>query len=313
LAHQFFLEKRLSFSISTFQNKFIKEERKVAEITASSIKELRERTQAGLLACKKALAENDGDMEKAADYLRKKGLATANKKAGREASEGIIAIEIADKKAVMLQLNCETDFVAKNDDFQKLAKEVISQIDAADDNITVDNLPENISDTVKNGIATIGENMGIGGFTRFKIPADKEGFIASYIHNNKKIGVMIELNCNKADVVNNSEVQALGNDLAMQIAAANPQFVSSDQVPADQIEREKSIYFEQMKDSGKPENVLEKIVEGKIKKYYSEVCLLDQEYIKESKLSIRDLIKKISDSCGDEISVSRFTRYQIGA
>lgn len=286
----------------------------MAEITASTIKELRERTQAGMLDCKKALKECDGDLEKAADFLRKKGLAAANKKAGRAAKEGIVSISNEAKKAIMIELNCETDFVAKNESFQKLAGDIISQLDDAGDSIkSADELPENINDTIKNGIATIGENMGLGSFARFQIADGKEGAIATYIHNNQKIGVMVELNCKNADCVAKDEFKELGSELAMQVAAANPQWVSSEEVPAESIEKEKAIYFDQMKDSGKPENVLEKIIEGKIRKYYSEVCLLDQEFIKESKLKVKDLIKKASDSCGDEITIARFARFQIGA
>jgi len=197
----------------------------VAEITSELIKTLREKTQAGMLDCKKALIECDGDVEKAADFLRKKGLASASKKMGRTASEGIIAsyIHNNNKIGVLLELNCETDFVARNDDFRELAKE-----------------------------------------------------------------------------------------LCMQVAAANPLYVDIDDVPAEELEREKSIYTDQMKDSGKPAQVVEKIVEGKIKKYYSDVCLLEQEYIKEQKVIIRDLIKNKIATYGENISVGRFIRFQIG-
>ncbi|HDP80677.1 MAG TPA: translation elongation factor Ts [Spirochaetes bacterium] len=197
----------------------------MAEITSELIKTLREKTQAGMLDCKKALIECDGDVEKAADFLRKKGLASASKKMGRTASEGIIAsyIHNNNKIGVLLELNCETDFVARNDDFRELAKE-----------------------------------------------------------------------------------------LCMQVAAANPLYVDIDDVPAEELEREKSIYTDQMKDSGKPAQVVEKIVEGKIKKYYSDVCLLEQEYIKEQKVIIRDLIKNKIATYGENISVGRFIRFQIG-
>jgi len=203
----------------------MKELSNVAEITSELIKTLREKTQAGMLDCKKALIECDGDVEKAADFLRKKGLASASKKMGRTASEGIIAsyIHNNNKIGVLLELNCETDFVARNDDFRELAKE-----------------------------------------------------------------------------------------LCMQVAAANPLYVDIDDVPAEELEREKSIYTDQMKDSGKPAQVVEKIVEGKIKKYYSDVCLLEQEYIKEQKVIIRDLIKNKIATYGENISVGRFIRFQIG-
>ncbi|MGV7929000.1 MAG: translation elongation factor Ts [Spirochaetota bacterium] len=197
----------------------------MADITSDMIKELREKTQAGMLDCKKALIECGGDMEKSVEYLRKKGLASANKRMGREAREGIIAsyIHTNSKLGVLLELNCETDFVAKNADFHELAKEI-----------------------------------------------------------------------------------------SMQVAASSPLYVDIEDVPAEELEKEKDIYRDQMKDSGKPEQVVEKIVEGKLKKYYSEVCLMEQEYIKDPKLTIRDLVKNRIATYGENITVGRFVRYKIG-
>ena len=197
----------------------------MAEVTSELIKELREKTQVGILDCKKALVECDGDVEKAADFLRKKGLAKASKKMGRTASEGIIS---------------------------------------------------------------------------------------SYIHNNLKIGVLLELNCETDFVAKNADFQELSKELCMQIAATNPLYTDIDDIPPEELEREKEIYREQLKDSGKPENVLDKIIEGKLKKYYTEVCLLEQEYIKDSGVVIKDIIKKKIATYGDNITVGRFTRYQIG-
>jgi len=197
----------------------------VAEVTSEMIKELRDKTQAGMLDCKKALIETNGDMEKAVDTLRKKGLASAAKKMGTETTEGIIA---------------------------------------------------------------------------------------SYIHSNGKIGVIVELKSVTDFVAKNEEFVALAKEIAMQVAATAPMFVSPEQVPEELIEREKDIYREQMKSSGKPENVVEKIVEGKLAKYYSEVCLLEQEYIKDSSIKIKDLIKQKIAAFGENIEVGRFARFQIG-
>lgn len=197
----------------------------MAEITSEMIKELRERTQVGMLDCKKALIECDGDMEKAIDFLRKKGIASATKKTGRET---------------------------------------------------------------------------------------KEGIIATYIHNNSKLGVMLELNCETDFVAKNEDFQELGKELCMQIAASMPAHVNPEDVPAEEVEREKEIYREQMKDSGKPDNVLEKIIEGKMKKFYSQICLMEQEYIRDPKVIIKDLIKEKIAKYGENISVARFVRYQIG-
>jgi elongation factor Ts len=189
------------------------------------IKELREKTLAGMLDCKKALVECGGDMEKAVEYLRKKGLSSAAKKSARSA---------------------------------------------------------------------------------------KEGIVTAYIHSNNKVGVLLELNCETDFVARNGEFQALAKDIAMQIAAASPQYVSSEDVPADVIEKEREIYREQMKDSGKPANVVEKIIDGKVKKFFSEVCLLDQEFIKDNKLTVNDLIKNMIATLGENITVGRFERFQIG-
>jgi elongation factor Ts len=190
------------------------------------IKELRDKTQAGMVDCKKALVENDGDMDKAVEYLRKKGLASADKKMGREVTEGIVA---------------------------------------------------------------------------------------SYIHSNSKIGVLVELKCATDFVARNEEFVALAKEIAMQIAAANPLYVKPEDVPADVVEKEKEIYREQMKNSGKPENVVEKIVEGKLTKFYSEVCLLEQEFIKDSAVKIQDLIKQKIAVFGENIEVGKFSRFQIGS
>jgi elongation factor Ts len=197
----------------------------VAEITSEMIKELREKTQAGMLDCKKALIECGGDMEKAVDYLRKKGLAAANKREGRVA---------------------------------------------------------------------------------------KEGIVASYIHNNSKLGVLLELNCETDFVARNQDFQDLAKDLCMQVAAANPLYVSPEDIPSEVLEREKEIYREQLKESGKPANVIEKIVEGKLTKFYSEVCLLEQEFIRDNKVLIKDLIKNKIATYGENITVGRFVRFQIG-
>ncbi len=197
----------------------------MAEVTSALIKELRDKTQAGMVDCKKALVETDGDMEKAIDFLRKKGLASAAKKMGTETTEGIIA---------------------------------------------------------------------------------------SYIHSNGKIGVIVELKSVTDFVARNDDFVALAKELAMQVAATNPMFVSTDQVPAELLDREKDIYRDQMKDSGKPENVVEKIIEGKLAKYYSEVCLLEQEYIKDGSVKIKDLIKSKIAIFGENIEVGKFARFQIG-
>lgn len=272
------------------------------------IKELRERTQAGMLDCKKALTENNGDMEAAADFLRKKGLAAANKKAGREAKEGIVITKISDDKktATIMEMNCETDFVAKNETFQATAKDILDDVYAKALTAGTE-IPADIDEKVKAAISTNGENMGIGSFDSIKVEGN--GLIASYIHSNNKIGVLVKLTSDgSADAL-----EELGKEIAMQAAAAAPQFLAPADVPEDAKEREKDIYREQMKNSGKPENIIDKIVEGKLGKFYSEVCLLNQVYIKDSGKNITDLIKEYSTKAGADITVDCFVRLQVGA
>ncbi|MFW6365472.1 MAG: translation elongation factor Ts [Spirochaetota bacterium] len=283
----------------------------MAEITPSMIKELRERTQAGMLDCKKALAQSDGDMEAAAEFLRKKGLAAADKKAGREIKEGIVAVKVADdsRKASICEVNCETDFVAMNENFQKLAADVAGEIFAADLKAG-DPVPESLEEKIKGAIAINKENMGIGSFDTMEVESGKGGVVTSYIHSNQKIGVLVKLSTEKADA-SVEILNELGKELAMQAAAANPEYLKPEDVPEDVKSKEKEIYKEQMKDSGKPDNILDKIVEGKLGKYYQEVCLLNQVYIKDSAKKIPDLIKEFSDKIGSPVSVDAFIRIQI--
>lgn len=286
----------------------------MAEITSSMIKELRERTQAGMLDCKKALTETDGDLEKAADFLRKKGLASVGKRAGREAKEGIVLFSVSsDKKsATMLELNCETDFVAKNEGFRALAEDVLNKIVASSAK-TIEELPSDIVDTVNEGSAKTGEKTTIGRFMKFEIESSKYGLIASYIHSNNKIGVMVDLTTDKAEAASSTELQELGKEIAMQAAASMPQYLNETEVPADIIAKEKDIYFEQMKNSGKPQQILDKIVEGKVKKFFTDVCLIDQVYLRDNTKTISSLVGEYEKKLGCSISVNRYFRVQIGS
>ncbi|HOF33356.1 MAG TPA: translation elongation factor Ts [Spirochaetota bacterium] len=287
----------------------------MADITSQMIKDLRDKTQAGMLECKKALEESNGDMELATENLRKKGLAAAGKRAGRSAKEGLVVTKSKDndRYAIMLELNCETDFVAKNDDFKKLAFEMMDIAEAAGvDCQSADKLPTSAEDKIKNAISTTGENMTVGKIAQFAVPANSFGAVSSYIHSNNKLGVLVELACESANG-QKPELSALGKELAMQVAAAMPLYLDSSEVPAEVVAKEKEIYLEQMKDSGKPANVLEKIVEGKVKKYFSEVCLVDQVFIKDNAKSVTDLVKEYSTKIGEKITVKRFARIQIGA
>ncbi|NLW80118.1 MAG: elongation factor Ts [Desulfovibrionales bacterium] len=265
-------------------------------ITASMVKDLRDRTGAGMMDCKKALTECDGDEEKAIAWLREKGLSKAAKKAGRETTEGLITIVVAKdgKSAAMSELKCETDFVAKNEEFIALAEGIAKlALDRKTSDMTA--LPVEATD-LTGLIGKIGENMQVGRLAFVELPG--AGAIGTYVHSNKKLGVLVELT--------GAVTPELAKDIAMQIAAANPLCVTPDQIPAETLSQEKEIYLNQAKEEGKPAQIAEKIVEGRIRKYYQEVCLREQVFIKDDKKTIKDLLGKSAD-------VVRFFRFAVGA
>lgn len=297
------------------------------EISASLVKELRERTGAGMMDCKKALTESGGDIEKAIEYLREKGLAAAAKKAGRIAAEGLVQSYIsADKKAgSLVEVNCETDFVAKTDDFRNFVMELAAHI--------VKNAPKALSaeekgaggpylleQTFKNGqtvkdyithmVATIGENIGVRRFTRFEVTGT--GMVQDYIHMGGKIGVLLELALDRAELVTSEEINTLAKDLTMQIAAAKPEYVRRDQIPADVLQKEKAIYKAQAMNEGKPEAIAEKITTGRMEKFYKEVCLEEQVFIKDSELTVNKVIAQVAEKLGCQIKIVRFARFEKG-
>jgi len=265
-------------------------------ITAAMVKDLRERTGVGMMDCKKALAECDGDEEKAIAWLREKGLSKAAKKAGRATSEGLITIVVAadGKSAAMSELKCETDFVSKNEEFIALA-EGIAKLALEKKTADLDALPAEATD-LTGLIGKIGENMQVGRLAYVALSG--EGAIGTYVHSTKKLGVLVELSGQVSPEV--------AKDVAMQIAAANPLCVSPDQIPAETLAQEKEIYLNQAKEEGKPAQIAEKIVEGRIRKFYQEVCLREQLFIKDDKKTIKDLLGKNAD-------IVRFFRFAIGA
>ncbi len=249
-------------------------------ITASQVKELREKTGAGMMDCKKALVESDGDEEKAIMYLREKGLSKAAKKAGRATSEGLVTPYVSDdgKTAVISELLCETDFVAKGDDFKAFAVALSEKIAGLDVTAgTADDLPEDVAN-VTDLIAKLGENMGVGRFA--KISTD--GVLGVYTHSNNKLAAIVELT--------GTDDASLAKDIAMHVAAMNPTCITADELPQDVLEKEKALYLKQAMDEGKPENIAEKIVTGRLNKFYSEVCLVNQAFIKEDKKSVKDIL-----------------------
>ena len=283
----------------------------MANITAAMVKELRERTSAGMMDCKKALEESDGDMEKAIDWLRQKGLSKAAKKAGRATSEGAIAQKIAPDNSVaaFVEVMCETDFVSRGDKFQAFAAEVAATVfdKKPADSAALDAL---MGDALANQIATLGENMSIGRFAR--IQAEMPGLVGTYVHSNGKIGVMVELGCKKAETLAKPGLLELARNLAMQVTAAGAVALDAASLDPALIERERVVYRQKTLDEGKPANIVDKIVDGRIQKFYQEVCLMEQAYIRDDKVTVKALVKDQGKALDDEIAVRRFVRMQLG-
>ena len=284
------------------------------EITAEMVKTLRDKTDVGMMDCKKALKETNGDLEEAIAYLRQKGLAVAGKRAGRATSEGTIWAHIAPdhQSGVLLEVNCESDFVAKTDSFQELGSRLAEQLAAAALETVEELLTQpaahqpglTVSDYVNEVIAKTGEKCHVRRFVRYQ-----GDLVAAYIHHGGKIGVMIELSGAGAA----PEALAAAKDLAMQVAAANPLSVSRDEVPADTVAKEKAIYAAQAAESGKPANIIEKMVVGRLEKFYKEVCLLQQPFVKNPDQTVTQFLQEVGKKLGKDLQVKRFTRYQVGA
>jgi len=285
----------------------------VAQITAKMVADLRAKTGAGMMDCKKALAETDGDMDGAIDYLRKKGLSAAAKKADRVASEGMVVATPSAAAAVLVEVNAETDFVAKNDKFQSFAQGVAQAVlEAAPADVEALKAvafpggERTVSEELTHQVATIGENMNIRRFARCE---SASGVVSSYIHGAGKIGVLVQLD---SPLGANEQIEALGRLLAMHVAAANPQYLERSQVPADVIAREKDIMRTKAIDSGKPENIVEKIIEGQINKFYGEVCLVEQAYVIDPDQKVGKVVAALAKELGTEIKLSGYVRFQLG-
>jgi translation elongation factor Ts len=285
----------------------------MANITAAMVKELRDKTGAGMMDCKTALAETNGDVEAAVDWLRKKGLAKAAKKSGRVAAEGLVALAIEGTKGVVVEVNAETDFVARNDQFQALAANIARVGLTVGDDVEAIKAAAypgggTVADAIANAIATIGENMTLRRAAAVSVP---QGVVASYIHNASgeglgRIGVLVGLNSTgKAD-----ELAALGRQIAMHIAAASPLALDPAGLDPATVEREKAILGE--KHAGKPANVIEKIVESGLKTYYKEVCLLDQAFIHDPSKTVAQALKEAEGKVGAPVSLTGFVRYSLG-
>lgn len=286
----------------------------MANFTAANVKELRERTGCGMMDCKKALTESGGDMDKAIEFLREKGLAAAAKKAGRIAAEGLVESYISEdgKIGALLEVNSETDFVAKNADFQQFVSNVVKIVadkNPADmDALMNEAYPENgltVAEALREKILTIGENLNIRRFARY------EGPVSAYIHGGGRIGVLVQFEADDA-VSGKAEFAELAKDVAMQVAAAMPSYLDRNSVPAEVLEKEKEILSAQARNEGKPENIIEKMVNGRINKYYTENCLVDQVFVKDSDYTITKLLDAKGKELGGAIKIKGFTRFEKG-
>lgn len=289
----------------------------MAEITAALVKDLREKTGAGMMDCKKALGETAGNIEEAVDWLRKKGLAAAAKKSGRVAAEGLVAVAANGTSGAVIELNSETDFVARNEHFQSYATEVaglalsgnVKDVDALKA-LTLPSAGKNVGDALTSLIATIGENMNLRRATTLSV---SNGVVSSYVHNALgaglgKIGVLVALE-STADA---GKLNDFARQLAMHIAASKPEALSSEDVPAADIEREKAVHADKARASGKPEAIIEKMVDGSIRKYFEAIVLLEQFYIMDDKMQVKDVIAAKSKELGAPITLKGFVRYGLG-
>jgi len=285
-------------------------------ITADMVKKLRDQTGAGMMECKNALTEANGSFDEATTILRKRGLASVAKKAGRTASEGLIGHRLSadHSSGILVEVNCESDFVARTPDFQSLIQDVLTEIENAGDAATDQWLRDPQGPVVKRVapvIAKLGENMAVPRFVRYA----GKGYVGQYIHMGGKIGVQVEFGGVTPQVVAREEFQTLVKEIAMQIAAASPtapQYVSRETVPADLLDKERAIYRAQMEGSGKPDNVIDKIVEGKLGSFYKQVVLPDQEYVRDQKTPVKDVIAAANKALGATVTVTRFARLKVG-
>lgn len=282
-------------------------------ISAATVKELRERTGAGMMDCKKALTETNGDMEAAIDYLREKGLSQAAKKSGRVAAEGIVGLGFSadGKQGAILEVNSETDFVAKNEEFVNMVDSFV-QVILANDFATTEELLEGklgdgtVRDELTAKIAKIGENMIVRRFAKYAAPGT---VTAGYVHGGGKIGVLVEFATEAADI---ETIKTMGRDVAMQVASMNPQFVDENEVDPAYLEREKKILVQQALNEGKPADIVEKMVVGRLKKELKETCLLEQKFVKDGDITVADYVKQIAKAVGADVQVKAFVRYEVG-
>jgi len=286
-------------------------------ISAATVKELRDKTNAGMMDCKKVLTETNGDIDAAIKLLRERGIAKAGAKADRAANEGIITARVNGDatSGLLAEVNCETDFVSKNENFQGFVAEIADTLaasEAADHEaaLAVTLGEGSVDEAVKAKVVEIGENLIFRKYVRFN--AEAGGVVASYIHPPGKVGVLIEVGTTKSETKATAAFQELIKDLTLHIAACAPKGLSRGDIPAEVVDAEREIYRARLADSGKPENIIEKILEGQMNKFYSESCFLDQPFVKDDKQTVTQLLEAKGKELGDTLTVSRFVRFGLG-
>ena len=276
-------------------------------VTIEMIKELRGATGVGIADCRKALQETEGNFDEAVKILRERGAAVAAKRASKEANEGIIAAIVTEdaQKGAMIEVNCETDFVSRNESFQQFVEELKAEAL----NYPTDEMATAIQDKIEEQIAAIGEKIQLRRNVNWTV--EGTGALFSYIHMGGKVGVLLELSCGKAESISNPVFQELAKDLTLHVAATDPQYLTRDEVPAEIVEAEQEIFRKQL--VGKPENIIDNILKGKTNKFFSQICLVEQGFVKEEKMSITELLEQKGKELDDSFAIKRFVRYQLGS
>lgn len=293
----------------------------MAEISAKMVQELRRQTGAGMMDCKKALGETAGDLTKASEWLRQKGMVSAGKKSDRVTAEGLVDnfIEADGKTGVLIEVNCQTDFVARNDAFKELVQSLAHQAITADSVEALLAQPYaadssiKVSEAIVQSIAKIGENLNVRRLANYKVAAGSEGAVDCYIHTGGRVGVLIELSCASAKVADSEDFKALARNLAMQVAACpNVEYINVDDIPSEIAAKEKEIEMGRDDIANKPDNIKEKIVQGRIDKRLKEMTLVDQPYIKDQNITVAELVAQTTKQLGEAVTVRRFTRFILG-
>lgn len=282
-------------------------------ISAQVVKELREKTGAGFMDCKKALEKTNGDFREAIKYLKEKGLADAQKRSGREAKEGLIAIRTSkdQNEILMVEINCETDFVSRTEKFKSFVEEAAYTI-LEKGIASIDEIDSEIDTKVKEAAGSFGENVVIKRIVRFKKSDPDKSYFQSYIHLNGKVGVIVEILVDPSELKDNETFLDFAKDVSLQIASMNPVSISRNDIPEDILKEQKEIFAKQAKDSGKPDKIIDRIVEGRLNKFFAENCLMEQKYVKDSNITIKEYKERVEKDLNCKIEINRFARFKLG-